>query len=180
MGQIPAAVLVNKVLLAHTATSLKEKSFDSLSKEMGLHYTHRHYLCVLRHIQLFETPWTVASQAPLSMGFSRQETGVGSHFLLQGVSLTQGLNLHLWRLLHWQAGSLPLRHLGSPRHDVRPSEALPFQGQELQQIYHTKINLLQLLHLTEAGRTHTLPCSVFSPLFLSIWIHTEWTLETNL
>ena len=24
------------------------------------------------HVQLFETPWTVAHQAPLSMGFSRQ------------------------------------------------------------------------------------------------------------
>jgi len=25
------------------------------------------------HVQLFETPWTVAHQAPLSIGFSRQE-----------------------------------------------------------------------------------------------------------
>ena len=33
-------------------------------------------VCVLSHfscIQLFATPWTVAPQAPLSMGFSRQE-----------------------------------------------------------------------------------------------------------
>ena len=29
--------------------------------------------CVLSHIQLFATPWTVAHQAPLSMGFSKQE-----------------------------------------------------------------------------------------------------------
>ena len=28
---------------------------------------------VLDHVQLFETPWTVAHQAPLSTGFSRQE-----------------------------------------------------------------------------------------------------------
>ena len=27
----------------------------------------------LSHVQLFGTPWTVARQAPLSMGFSRQE-----------------------------------------------------------------------------------------------------------
>ena len=27
----------------------------------------------LSRVRLFETPWTVASQAPLSMGFSRQE-----------------------------------------------------------------------------------------------------------
>ena len=29
------------------------------------------------------TPWTVAHQAPLYMGLSSQETGVGCHFLLQ-------------------------------------------------------------------------------------------------
>ena len=28
---------------------------------------------MLRHVQPFATPWTVARQAPLSMGFSRQE-----------------------------------------------------------------------------------------------------------
>ena len=37
-------------------------------------------------------PWTVARQAPLSMGFSRQEYWVGCHALLQGIFLTQGLN----------------------------------------------------------------------------------------
>ena len=35
-------------------------------------------------------------------------TGVGCHFLLQGIFLTQGLNLCLLHLLHWQVGSLPL------------------------------------------------------------------------
>ena len=30
-------------------------------------------MCVLSHVQLFATPGTVAAQAPLSMGFSRQE-----------------------------------------------------------------------------------------------------------
>ena len=29
------------------------------------------------------TPWTVACQVPLSMGFSSKNTGVGGHFLLQ-------------------------------------------------------------------------------------------------
>ena len=28
---------------------------------------------LLNHVQLFVTPWTVAPQSPLSMGFSRQE-----------------------------------------------------------------------------------------------------------
>ena len=54
------------------------------------------------------TPQTVARQAPLSMGFSSKNTGVGCHFLLQGIFLTQGLNPHLLCLLHWQVDSLPL------------------------------------------------------------------------
>ena len=34
----------------------------------------------------FETPWTVAHRAPLPWDFSGTDTGVGSHFLLQGIS----------------------------------------------------------------------------------------------
>ena len=30
-------------------------------------------VCMLNRVQLFATPWTVTCQAPLSMGFSRQE-----------------------------------------------------------------------------------------------------------
>ena len=37
-------------------------------------------------------PHELACQAPLSMGFSRQEYWVGCHFLLQGIFPTQGLN----------------------------------------------------------------------------------------
>ena len=42
-----------------------------------------------------------------------KNTGVGCHFLLQGILPTQGLNPCLQHLLHWQADSLPLSHLGS-------------------------------------------------------------------
>ena len=52
-------------------------------------------MCVLSHVQLFTTTWIVAHQAPLSMGFSRKNIGVGCHALLQGILLTQELNLHL-------------------------------------------------------------------------------------
>ena len=37
-----------------------------------------------------------------------KNTGVGCHALLQRIFLTQGSNLHLLCLLHWQASSLPL------------------------------------------------------------------------
>ena len=45
------------------------------------------------HVQLFVSPWTVAYQAPLSMGLPYKNTGVGYNFLLQGIFLSQGSNL---------------------------------------------------------------------------------------
>ena len=45
------------------------------------------------HVWVFATLWTVACQAPLSMGFSRQEYWSSCPALLQGNSLTQGSNL---------------------------------------------------------------------------------------
>ena len=45
--------------------------------------------------------------------FPGKNTGVGCHFLLQGIFLTQGSNLCLLCLLHWQADSLPLGPLGN-------------------------------------------------------------------
>ena len=76
--------------------------------------------CLLSHfswVWLFETLWNIARQAPFSIGFSRilgysKNTGVGCHFLLQGIFLTQRLNQHL---LHWQVGSLPLVPSVKPR-----------------------------------------------------------------
>ena len=50
-----------------------------------------------------EPPQTVAPQAPLSMGFSRQNIGVGCHFLLQRIFPTQGSNpglLHYRQILY--------------------------------------------------------------------------------
>ena len=57
-------------------------------------------------------PWTAAYQAPLSIGFSRQEYWVRCHFLLQGILLTQGLNPGL---LHCRQMLYRLSHQKSPR-----------------------------------------------------------------
>ena len=48
---------------------------------------------------------------PMACSPPGKNTKVGCHFLLQGIFPTQGSNS---RLLHWQADSLPLSHLGSP------------------------------------------------------------------
>ena len=69
---------------------------------------HAFVLNWFSRVRLFVTPWTVARQAPLSLGFSRQEHWSGCHFLLQGIFLTQESNLRHLHLLHWQVGSSPL------------------------------------------------------------------------
>ena len=59
------------------------------------------------------TPWAVASQAPPSMRFPRQEYWSGLPFLLPGDLPDPGIDPHLLHLLHWQADSLPLSYQGS-------------------------------------------------------------------
>ena len=98
---------------------LQRPSFLNIHKFLRLRHTHislggitiQHDICRLScfsHVWLFVTLWTVAHQAPLSMiRFSRQEHWSGLP-CPQGIFLTQGLNLCLLHLLHWQVVSLPL------------------------------------------------------------------------
>ena len=58
--------------------------------------------------------WTVARQVPLSMEFSKQNTGVGSHTLLQGIFLTRESNSYLRCLLHCRQVLLPTELPGKP------------------------------------------------------------------
>ena len=70
---------------------------------------------LLSHVRLFATSWKHRSPgSSVSGNFPSKNTGVGCHFLLQGIFLTQGLNLLLFHLLHWQADSSSLSHLGGP------------------------------------------------------------------
>ena len=65
-------------------------------------------VCSLRPHRLWPTrllcPWNSPGK----------NAGVSCNFLLQGIFLTQGLNPQLLYLLHWQMGSSPLYHQGSP------------------------------------------------------------------
>ena len=97
------------------------------------------HACVLSCVQHLATPRTVARQAPLSMGFSRQEywsekkkkknTGVGCHFQFQGIFPIQGSNPHLLHLLHWQADSL---------HEATWEALISFRPQDLYQVQSTE------------------------------------------
>ena len=76
---------------------------------------------MLSHVRLSATPWSAAHQAPLSMGTLQARSGVDCHFLLQGIFPTQGSNLCLLWLLHWQADSLALAPPGKPHHLAQPT-----------------------------------------------------------
>ena len=68
---------------------------------------------LLSHVRLFVTPWTVAPQAPLSMGFPRQEYWSGLPFCPPGDFPDPGLNLGL---LHCRQILYHLSYQGSPVH----------------------------------------------------------------
>ena len=52
----------------------------------------------LSHFRLLATPWTTAHQAPLSMGFSRQEYWSGGAMAFSDFTLTAHLNLERAKL----------------------------------------------------------------------------------
>ena len=66
---------------------------------------------VLSRVQLFVTPWTVAHQAPLSMGFSRQDYWSELPCPPPGDRPDPGIKPGSLAL---QWGSLPLYRLGNP------------------------------------------------------------------
>ena len=57
-------------------------------------------LKLLSRVQLFATPWTVTYQRKLVWDFPGKSTGVGCHFLLQGIFPTKGLDPGLWHCRH--------------------------------------------------------------------------------
>ena len=57
------------------------------------------------------TPWTVAHQVPLSMGFPREEYWSGLSLPSLGDLPDTGIEPSL---LHWQLDSLPLSHQETP------------------------------------------------------------------
>ena len=76
-----------------------------------------HVCCVLSpfsRVQLFVTPWTVATRLLCPWDFPGKNTGVDCHFLLQGIFPTQGSNPGL---LHCRWMLYCLSHQGSPISD---------------------------------------------------------------
>ena len=56
---------------------------------------------------------------------AHQATGMGCHFLLHGIFLTQASNQCLLNLLYWQEDYIPLCHLGSPAAAAKSLQSCP-------------------------------------------------------
>ena len=71
----------------------------------------------LSHVWLWDPLGPQPSGLLYALDVLGKSTGVGCHFLLQGIFLTQRSNLRLLSLLHWQGDSLPLSHQESSERD---------------------------------------------------------------
>ena len=72
-------------------------------------------MLVLSHTQLFATPWTIALESPLSMGFPRQEYWSGLPFPPLGDLPNPGIEPMSSEFPVLQADSLLAEPLGKPR-----------------------------------------------------------------
>ena len=90
---------------------------------------------MLSHVRLSMTPQTVVHRLLCPWDFPGKNTGSRCHFLLQGIFLTQGLEL-----LHRQVDSLPLGHLRSqliPTSPLKTSIVLFYSVQSLCSLWET-------------------------------------------
>ena len=94
-------LLLSKVSVAFCP---REPKNVSTTLRKGRFKTSCCMFCLFSHVRLFLTIWTVAHQAALSMGFSKQEYWSG----LPYSPPRDFPNSCLLHLLHWQVGSLSL------------------------------------------------------------------------
>ena len=115
----------------------------------------------------FATPWTLALQAPQSMGFFRQECWSGLPFPPPGDLLNPGgSNLHLFHLLNWQVSCLPLvmaPHSSTLAWKIpwmeEPGRLQSMGSQRVRQDWATSLSLFTFMH----WRRKWQPTPVFLP-----------------
>ena len=109
----------------------------------------------LSHVQLFVTPGTVAHQAPLSMGFSRQECQSGLACPPPGGLLDPGIEATSPVSPALAGRFFTTESPGKPQ--VSFSTVFHFIKSSIQQIYRTRIVSQTLCGILEGLRSRSLP-----------------------
>ena len=109
----PGWVLSPVQLMLIVRNMNQEESLPSMSSESGLlqfcsltltvYFSKPVGVRLLSCVQLFVIPWTVACQAPLSTGFSRQEYWSGLSFPSPGNLPDPGIELAFQSLVFWNS-----------------------------------------------------------------------------
>ena len=103
----------------------------------------------LSHVRLFAIPWTVAYNAPPSMGFSRQEYWSGLPFPSPGDLPNQGLNLGL---PHCRQMLYHLSHQGSQRTEVTSEKTECLYNARYLSKFGPALNLIYLANDQQENR----------------------------
>ena len=134
-------------------------------------------VCMRSHLsclRLFATLWTVAPQAPLSMGLPRQEYWSGLPCPPSGDLPNPGSNLCLLCLLHQQGILYQQRHPGSPAFITRDSKCQYWESVSL--VLSAKL-CSQFKGLTPVPQTVTVSKDkAFKTIFKLKWGSLEWAL----
>ena len=111
-------------------------------------------LLLLRHVRLFETPWTGAHQAPLSIRFPRQQSWSRLSFHSPGDLPGPGVEA---AAPAWQAASLLLSHQGSPPMFIHLSKML-WKGQKSTDTWKGPRDHAWVGHDCRSPKIRVLPC----------------------
>ena len=107
---------------------------------------------VLSLVSFFLTSWTVATRLLCPWNFPGRNTGVGCHFLLQGIFPTQELNPHLLHLLRWQADALPTCAIRDSKQVISPHPQNEVLDEILSTVYKLiKGNVAEIMHEPRKG-----------------------------
>ena len=120
---------------------------------------------LLSHVWLFAAPWTVACQAPPSMGDSPgKNTGVGCHALFQGILPTWGSNSGL---PHCRQILYHLSHQRSPR--IWERVAYPFSRGSSQSRNRTGVSCIAGESFTSWATREAVSGSYGHSSFIFVW-----------
>ena len=106
--------------------------------------------CMLSHVRLFATPWTVPARLFCPWNFPGNNTEADCHFLLQGIFLTQGWNTHP---LHFLPVTLLVKNPPANAGDTRDMSSIPGSGRSPG---HSSILARKIPWIEEPGRLQSI------------------------